>query len=263
VQRVFSQHMKSFLSHFSRLTGCLPLIARLTLGLAGVTLCILGSVDQASAGVSATFQVRDDQIGSTQSRQTSPNFTVDSGVEPLVGSPFSATFQGEIGSPLRMDAAGVPVVPGGGGSYVFPTTGCSTPTNFSVSDISCSRAYKSLIKISGTRDRETPYIFINDNLAGTYLVSNTSWEKDVLLQLGQNTITIYGKNFCDTKTPPIVIKFIRARMGDTNDDSRTDDYDLSTFTRRWEKHKDCLSDFNRDQITDDYDLSLLASSWTS
>lgn len=211
------------------------------------------------AGNSASFQVRDDQIGGNQFSQESTNFQVFGGVEPLVGSQTGVTFRQQTGSPLPVgnQTPATPSTPSGG-------TGenCPAPGNISLTGVSCNRVYKSLVKLSGTRSTTTPMIFVDDDMAGVFLGSNTTWSKDVYVVSGENKIVIYGKNNCDAMTPPITIVLTKAKMGDTNDDLSTNDYDLSTFTRRWERKEDCLTDFNQDRLTNDYDLSLLASAWT-
>lgn len=220
-----------------------------------------GSADQTLAASSASFQVRDDQVGGNQFTQNSGNYRVHGGVEALVGSQSSGSFQTQTGTPIIIEQPNTPSTPGGGGLSTAPS-GCPAPTPLGVTNVRCSRFYKSLFQITGTRDINTPYIFVNESMAGVFLSSTTTWSKDVYLVQGQNTITIYGKNACDATTPPLVIVFTKAKMGDTNDDLATDDYDLSTFTRRWELRDDCISDFNQDKLTNDYDLSLLASAWT-
>lgn len=211
------------------------------------------------AGNSASFQVRDDQIGGNQFSQESTNFQVFGGVETLVNSQSGINFSQQTGSPLPVgnQTTPTPNVPGGGAG-----TNCPDPGNLSLTGINCNRVYKSLVRLSGTRNADTPMIFVNDDMAGVFLGSNITWAKDVYVVAGENRITIYGKNNCDATTPPIVIVLTKAKMGDTNDDLSTNDYDLSTFTRRWERKEDCLTDFNQDRLTNDYDLSLLASAWT-
>lgn len=211
------------------------------------------------AGNSASFQVRDDQIGGNQFSQESTNFQVFGGVETLVGSQSGTTFNQQSGSPLPVgnQTSTTPSIPGGGRG-----DNCPAPGNITLTGISCNRVYKSLVRLSGTRSTSTPMIFVNDDMAGVFLGSNTTWTKDVYVVAGENKIVIYGKNNCDAMTPPITIVLTKAKMGDTNDDLSTNDYDLSTFTRRWERREDCLTDFNQDRLTNDYDLSLLASAWT-
>lgn len=243
-------------------TGILRFISGFLTIAIGANLGLFLDTPTSFAGSSASFQVRDDQINPTQFTQTSAGFTIYGSVEPLVQGLTGTTYNGRVGSPLRVN----PTAGGGGGGSANitapPTTACPVQKDLTLTNIECSRIYKGLIKLTGTKDKNTDYVFINEDLSGTYFANKTSWEKEVLLQIGENTIVVYGKNFCDAKTPPVTIKLTRAIMGDTNDDEKTNDYDLSAFTRRWERKKDCLSDFNRDQITNDYDLSLLASAWS-
>lgn len=241
---------------------------KLTLGLFGVLVITLptlfiSSITPASAGDSANFKVRNDQIGNTPTSQSSPNYRVNGSIEEIVGSQTGGTTRTQLGAPTNPGTASVPpVTPGGGGSVTADPNNCPDPGQIRLLGISCTLVYKGLLKIKGTRSANTPYILVNEDMSGVHLSSPTTWEKDIMLRTGENTIVIYGKNACEERTPPITIVFTRNRMGDINDDTQTNDYDLSTFTRRWERRNDCPSDFNRDLLTDDYDLSLLASSWT-
>ena len=263
VGSIVNYSMRSFFNWLKPTSSYLSLIGGIAAITLGTFLFAWGAIRPVSAATSATYQVRDDQVGPSGFHQSSSNFSVDGALESIVGGTASTTFQAQLGSPVKVPTPSTNNQNNSGSSSSGNgvTSTCPAPTNFTVSDIECNRAYKSLIKISGTRSSDTNYILINEDLSGVHLASTTTWDKDVYLQPGQNTIVIYGKNTCDAKTPPITLNLFRARMGDTNDDNQTNDYDLSTFTRRWERKQDCLSDFNRDQITNDYDLSLLASSW--
>lgn len=211
------------------------------------------------AATSPGYQIDSDQVGPNQFRQSSSNYIIDGSIDTIVGQIDGTAYNVEQGSGTRIEADGVVVNPGGGGGG---GNNCSAPTNFTVASSTCNRAYKNLTVVKGTKDNNTSFVFINNDLSGVSFPTPTTWNKMVFLQPGENKLEIYAQNDCGLTTEKIMLILQKLRMGDVNNDGKTDDYDLSLLTRKWTTAKDCFTDFNKDDVTDDYDLSLLAAAWS-
>jgi hypothetical protein len=109
-------------------------------------------------------------------------------------------------------------------------------------------------------DRPTNLVvYINSSDQGVSYPSQTRWQAQVPLFLGQNVFQVQSyEAFCFSSSTQAVAR--RRLIGDVNDNRVVDDIDLSLFTRLWNTNK-FDADFNEDGMVDDFDLSLLVAHW--
>ena len=224
--------------------------------LISLALLLGGAWNPAVAANSTNYEIRDAQVGPSQFRSSSGGYMIDGSIEAIVKSIESNNYKIEDGSPTRID----PVTSGGSGG-VLGATACGAPGQIGIDNVSCTRIYKNLFKLSGTKAADTNVVLVNGDVSGLHFGSDTTWDKTVALTAGQNIFNIVGQNECGDQTQMVQLILEKVKMGDINNSGNTDDYDLSLLTRKWDKTNDCYTDFNRDLITNDYDLSLMASAW--
>lgn len=119
--------------------------------------------------------------------------------------------------------------------------------------------YQPVIMLHGTKSESTTTIYINESSANIEFPQPTYWRGPAFLKVGKNKITILARSAKgDAKTE---MEIERREKGDTDGDSRVNDYDLSRLIRSWGKN-DFKADFNDDGVVDEYDFSILVSRWT-
>jgi hypothetical protein len=214
---------------------------------------------------SLNYQNLDSTFAPAVFSSQSSNFQINGSVEAIVGAGASVGFSIQSGVPVQLPTA-VTVTPtptptpstggsGGGqgsasgiGFVVPPTLLFRTPT------------FRSHQLIYGTRGSSDTVISVNGSSIGVRYPSSNTWERDIPLFLGRNTIEVQGSIPSGYVTPIVVGEIERMLIGDVNRSHRVDDVDLSLFVRAWKTYTP-FADFNEDGLINDIDLSLLVSHW--
>lgn len=123
------------------------------------------------------------------------------------------------------------------------------------------QTYASLLNLDGTRDSLITQVFLNGSDASTTYPTSTTWEAPVGLNLGANSVIVYGKGAEGNQTATQNITINRHTLGDINGDTFINLIDASLFAVDWGKTENLtynLSDMNDDGVVDLTDLSILA-----
>ncbi|HVZ59068.1 MAG TPA: dockerin type I domain-containing protein [Patescibacteria group bacterium] len=147
------------------------------------------------------------------------------------------------------------------GSFTIGTGPTPTPTaslDFAITNL--LQTYDSSFTLTGTKLSTITQMFVNGSDADSSYPTDTTWEAEVSLSLGDNNFAIYGSDGTDqTATQTITVN--RHTLGDINGDGNIDLIDASLFATDWDKTSDLtynLSDMNGDGHVDLTDLSILA-----
>ena len=128
-----------------------------------------------------------------------------------------------------------------------------------------SVTFKSSYHLTGIKTSLITKIVINSGQEIPTLVGTTTWQADVNLTLGDNAITIVGKDNSGGSSDPVTLNLNRHKPGDTNGDGYVDTFDFSKLATSWYKDPhigtNYLADFNEDGYIDTFDFSLLATNW--
>lgn len=232
--------------------------------IAGVVLSLFAArtafaVDQNSVN----FKNNDSTFAPAAMTISSSNFKVSGSIEPLVGSSQSAGFGIQSGVPVPEGTAAAAATPspspapsGGGGSGSILSIGYVVPPTFTYK----TPTFKSHQIIKGTRGSRDTTILVNGSSDGVAYPSDSTWERDLPLNLGANAVIVQGRIPSGYATPSIGGTILRLLIGDVNTDGVVNDRDLSLFVRAWKKYTP-YADFDENGVIDDIDLSLLASHW--
>lgn len=156
---------------------------------------------------------------------------------------------------------------GGGGGGVLPTSTTTPEVDEMFAGSTGSGGtfvpyytYGDTITLSGTMSVNNT-IEVNGTSDGVTYPSSTTWSAEVTLSAGDNIFAIVAKSASGATSSTSEITIRRRALGDLNDDSAIDDYDLSLLIQLWGT-TDKSGDFNGDGEVDDYDFSVLVSRWT-
>ena len=205
---------------------------------------------------SANLKIENSTNNPMSGKAASTNLKMDSTIEPIVGLINSANLKIEGGQDLYLGATALSPVGGTGGTpFVCPKSEISVSSNV------CEQVYQKNLTLKGTKDSNTYIVYINNDFSAVEFLDAFNWTADLNLAKGENFYEISAKNSCGNFSEKYNLDFVLAKMGDINNDSLVDDYDVSLLANHWQKSW-CFADFNLDQIVDDYDLSLMAANWT-
>lgn len=207
------------------------------------------------AVASSNFDIDPNSINPIYFNQSSGSFNLDASLESIVGSVNSSNFFIENGSALQPGQQSVQITPSQpGGRFVCPQSKINLQTQI------CSQVYWPKFQINGTKDSNTYNVYINEKQELVYYDTALTWSGFIELESGENRFKIDAENDCGNVAETIIIDIVLARLGDINNDSFVNDYDLSLLANNWLSAW-CGADFNLDKVVDDYDLSFIAANW--
>lgn len=138
---------------------------------------------------------------------------------------------------------------------LWPNTGSITAP---ILNSTRSFTYFSSIVISGTKSDGTTKILVNNAEAS---ISGNAWTKEINLALGQNTITVIGKDQANNSAASNTT-IIRRKSADANNDGTINIKDFSLLMMNWNKSESAnQGDFNEDGKINILDFSILMSNW--
>ena len=125
--------------------------------------------------------------------------------------------------------------------------------------------YSAEYPLTGTKTASMTEVLVNNTPATVDNTANT-WSSNVTLNnIGDNTITIVGKDSSGVSSNPLTLDLKRHKPADANGDGNVDTFDFSLLATAWNKDpssgSNYLSDFNEDGSIDTFDFSLLATNW--
>lgn len=206
------------------------------------------------AASSANYEITGDNPVPVYFESNSGSYIIEGTIEPIVGFPLGVNYRVDHGQWAWDMPAVAPAAPTGGG-----IARGDVPTVPGIDALPLCLHGADGFALSGTKDQNTPEIFINDSKDGVVFTSPTTWEKTMFLEPGYNTLIVYGRNYYGM-SQPLVVTVLMPNPGDVNADRHVDDYDLSLLATHWQTDW-CPADFNNDSTVDDYDLSILISFW--
>jgi hypothetical protein len=124
--------------------------------------------------------------------------------------------------------------------------------------------YLATATILGSKDTAISSVYLNNASTGITYPTSTTWQAAVNLILGNNTLTIYGKDSNNNQSGNRTATVNRHKLGDINGDAAIDLTDLSLFGADWGKTANltnALSDMNADNTVDLTDFSIIAKQY--
>ena len=121
--------------------------------------------------------------------------------------------------------------------------------------------YKLAYNLNGIKSADIVKVLVNGVEVTTDNENNT-WNTILDLLLGENAITLTGKDQYGFEIEPSHCSMKRRKAADANDDSAVGLIDLSILSANWRKtSQDNAADFNEDGNVGLIDLSILAANW--
>jgi hypothetical protein len=127
-----------------------------------------------------------------------------------------------------------------------------------------SPTYQASMLLSGTKTTAITSVAVNGSTTGMTYPTGTTWQSPLSLNLGTNTVSVYGTDSIGNRSSTTTVTIVRHKLGDIDGNTFIDLTDISLFATDWQKtsgFNDALSDMNTDAIVDLTDFSIIAKQY--